>query len=168
MNTGLLNLSDDILQHIGSLLHGDADIPLPSFHPHTLNLATEIDPALLENKNDARQSVREGIRRLHNRPSLHWKRLACSLANLFNLSNVAQILGGNCHQTLTSLCIPTCAQSLALGSKSLRMLKLTNFQWVNQDVTIIEELQNKDTYLSHCLRTLYAKIDGSTDGIASL
>ncbi|WWD03705.1 hypothetical protein V865_001761 [Kwoniella europaea PYCC6329] len=67
-----------------------------------------------------------------------------------------------------SECAKFFPKSLASSSKPLRTLKLAHLQGVNQDVTLIKELRNRDVYFSHCLRTLYVKIDGDTDGIASL
>ncbi|KAK6909360.1 hypothetical protein I203_103377 [Kwoniella mangroviensis CBS 8507] len=217
MKTGLLNLSDDTLQYIGSLIHGDTDIPLPSFHPHTLNFATEIDPVvhkdymsfratckrLFEHNNDAPQSVREGIRRLHidifrsstgNDSLVVWQTFSTFLMSLKSLEEIVIKQSHLCafrhahsdfigrhpdfrfkHQVQAmafemncSKCAKSLPKSLASGSKPLRTLKLAHLQGVNQDETLIKELSNRDVYFSHCLRTLYVKIDGDTDGIASL
>ncbi|WVW86220.1 hypothetical protein I302_108262 [Kwoniella bestiolae CBS 10118] len=47
MPPGLLSLSDDILHRIGYYLHQDNFIPLPSFHPHYANYASDIDPEVI-------------------------------------------------------------------------------------------------------------------------
>ncbi|WWC64524.1 uncharacterized protein I303_107134 [Kwoniella dejecticola CBS 10117] len=44
MTASLLDLNDDTLQMIGLYVHGDTDIPIPSFNPHWANFADEIDP----------------------------------------------------------------------------------------------------------------------------
>ncbi|WWC64529.1 uncharacterized protein I303_107139 [Kwoniella dejecticola CBS 10117] len=44
MPTSLLSLSDETIQHIGYFLHTDNFIPIPFFHPHWENYASEIDP----------------------------------------------------------------------------------------------------------------------------
>ncbi|WVW86223.1 hypothetical protein I302_108265 [Kwoniella bestiolae CBS 10118] len=46
MPTGLLNLSDEIIQHIAHYVHTDNEIPIPSFNPHWANFADEIDPTI--------------------------------------------------------------------------------------------------------------------------
>ncbi|WWC91744.1 uncharacterized protein L201_006691 [Kwoniella dendrophila CBS 6074] len=44
MSRTLLSLSDDIIHRIGYFLHQDNFIPLPSFHPHWANFASDINP----------------------------------------------------------------------------------------------------------------------------
>ncbi|WWC64515.1 uncharacterized protein I303_107125 [Kwoniella dejecticola CBS 10117] len=46
MPTTLLSLSDETLITIANFLHGDNEIPLPSFNPHWANFVHEIDPAV--------------------------------------------------------------------------------------------------------------------------
>ncbi|WVF72940.1 hypothetical protein IAT40_007758 [Kwoniella sp. CBS 6097] len=45
MPKNLLDLSDELLTHIASFTHGDTYIPIPSTHPHWLNLYHEFDQA---------------------------------------------------------------------------------------------------------------------------